>query len=312
MTDNILNSEAAAPAEAPVAESATTETAAAPEAVVESPAVTNELNLLDHVSDDFKYVIDKKGFKDLNDVVKSYVNLERMVGNSVRIPGEDASEEAKKEFYEKLKDVDGVILKDSEDMYTKLGRPESAEGYNLQDLVDAEIAGAVPNLGQEISDFQKTAHEIGLSKEQAAKLLEMRMGTLKSANETWTAKREAGEAELRKMWGEDHDNRLAAAKNVAKMYSEQYPDAMSELLNSQAGNNPAFINMLSELGRTFKETGHAGMQKAQFGTTPAEAAQKIADKRADTGFMKAYHDSMHPGHKQAVSEMMRLYELANK
>jgi hypothetical protein len=71
------------------------------------------------------------------------------------------------------------------------------------------------------------------------------------------------------------------------------------------------LNILSELAVIHKEKGHEGMSGSQFGTTPDEALQKISDKRADPGFMKAYHDDVHPGHKQAVEEMKRLYALAN-
>jgi len=302
MSENILNNETPAAAEAPVAESASTE----------SPAVTNEINLLDHVSADHKSLVDSKGFKSVDDVVKSYANLEKMVGNSVRIPPADASAEAKQEFYDKIKDLDGVVVKgDKDEMYNKLGRPESADGYKLQDVVNAEMFDKVPGLGEEINDFKTIAHEIGLSEEQASKLVEMRMGTLSGMEAQQDANREMSEKVLHELWGQDYDNRLNAAKQTAKIYSEKHPDAMADLINGPAGNNPALLSMLAELGGTFKEKGHEGMVTTNFGTTPDEAMRKIQDKRADPGFMKAYTDDRNVGHKKAVAELARLYQLAN-
>lgn len=303
MSDSILNNEA--PAVEPVVAEA-----AAP--VAESAAVTNnEVSLMDLISDDHKSLVDSKGFKSVDDVVKSYANLEKMVGNSVRIPAEDASDEAKKEFFDKIKSLDGVVIKGEDDMFNKLGRPESAEGYKLQDVVDSAMFDKVPGLDAEIADFKTIAHDIGLSEEQASKLVEMRMGTLNGLEEKQSAQREMGEKVLHELWGQDFDNRLNAAKQTAKIYSEKHPEAMADLINGPAGNNPALLSMLAELGGTFKEQGHVGMQSTKFGTTPDEAARKIQDKRSDVGFMKAYSDSRHVGHNKAVSELAELYRLAN-
>ena len=86
---------------------------------------------------------------------------------------------------------------------------------------------------------------------------------------------------------------------------------MAELVNSPAGNNPVLLQMLSELAGSYKEKGHTGAQSVQFGMTPEGALSKIADKKADRGFMEAWGDAMHPTHKQAVAELTSLYELAN-
>jgi hypothetical protein len=309
MSDNIISSDAESQPVVPETQTEQVTSAA-------SPAVTNVTSLMDIVSEDYKPLIESKGFKDVNDVVKSYSNLEKMVGNSVRIPSEDASLEAKAEFYNKIKDLDGVIVKPQTDeekaaFYNKLGRPESSDAYNLQDIVDGELYGVVPNLDQELNDFKSIAHEIGLTDEQAQKLVAMRMGTLKQQQEMYGQTMEDSQRELQKLWGQDYDNRLNAAKQVAKLYSEKYPDAMQELINGPSGNNPAFLNMLSELGSSFKEKGHEGMQSANFGMTPHDAQMKIAEKRADQGFMKAYQDELHPGHKKAIADMTRLYEIAS-
>lgn len=275
----------------------------------DSVAATNEPG--SWYSEEHASYIESKGFKDPNDVIKSYANLERMVGNSVRIPPADASEEAKKEFYQKISEDPNIVIKGSEDFYNKLGRPETSKDYKLQDIIDSQIAQALPDIHNDLDNFQNIAHDIGLNNEQAAKLVEMRMGEIKAQYEQQAMYRQQAEQELHTMWGPDYQNRLNAAKQMANIYAEQYPDAMAELIHGPSGNNPALLNMLSELASEFKEKGHAGLVNSQFGMTPDQALSKIADKKADIGFMEAYTNYGHPGHKKAVADLEKLYAIAN-
>ncbi len=289
-----------------------------PEAVPAAPVAEapTAVNLMDLVSEDHKALVEGKGFTDVNEVLKSYSHMEKLVGKSIRLPSEDSSPEARQEFYDKLKGLDNIIIKpeaeaDQNEYYNKLGRPEAAEEYALQSLVDAELLAVAPGVTGEIDNFQKIAHDIGLNKKQAEALVSMRMADLKGITEERENTRTASETKLHEIWGQDYENRLVAAKNVAKIYSEKYPDAMSELIEGPSGNNPALLSMLAELGNNFKEKGHVGMQAAKFGTTPDEALDKIAEKKADKGFMSAYMDDRHPGHNKALKDLMHLYAIAN-
>lgn len=283
----------------------------------ENNAATNEQNLLELVSEDLRAEPSLKDFKDINSLAKSYVNAQKLIGNSVRIPSEDASQEAKAEFLNKLKSIDDVVVKptsddpsEREEFLNKLGRPESPDQYDFNEVVDPNIVQH-PDVSAELDTFKNIAHEIGITKEQANKLVDMRMQTLKEHTESQKQQVEEAKQELRGMWGQDYENRMNIAKQTAKLYSEKYPDAMTDLINGPTGSNPAFINMLAELGKGFKEQGHVGLQKAQFGTSPDEALSKISEKRSDAGFMKAYTDERHPGHSKAVKELNDLYKLAH-
>lgn len=281
------------------------------EQTVESPAATNQSGtFLDSINDDFKAHVEAKGFKDVNDVVKSYVNLEKLVGNSVRVPNNESSPEAIQDFYAKIKDVPGILLENNKDeLYTKLGRPESADKYTLEELVKADIAQALPQVHDELQQFKQVAFELGLNNEQATKLAQLELGKREVELQNWTAKYEAGQEALRKHWGADYENRLQGAKQTAKIYAKEHPEAIQELLTGPAGNNPALLAMLSDLALSYKEKGAPEMTQSNFGMTPQQAQAKIAEKRADRGFMKAYHDDMNPNHKAAVEEMTRLYSL---
>lgn len=290
-----------------------TETAKA--TTTEAPEVTTTpteapKEFVDTLSDDLQGLSNLRDFKSANELAKSYVELQRMVGNSVRIPAEDASDEAKQDFLDKIKDVDGVLIKNDEKLFDKLGRPEAPEKYNLEELVTQELAG-IPEIGQEVENFKALAHEIGLTEDQARKLVDNQVQQRTKQIELQQAVRTDSEQELRKAWGQEYDNRIAAAKQAATIYSEKHGDAMSELIHGPAGNNPALIHILADLAEGFKEKGHEGMQATNFGMTPEMALDKIAEKRADPGFMKAYTDDIHPGHKKAVADLAKLYQIAN-
>lgn len=269
-------------------------------------------------SEDYSELIEAKGFKSADDVLKSYKNLEAMQGNSVRIPPVDASPEAKQDFLDKIKDVDGILLANDEALFDKLGRPESADGYKLDDVLQADVVNHVPGIDQELTDFKTIAHEIGLSDAQAAKLVEMRITALTSQQQHVDATREQAETTLRKNWGADFDARLAGAKETMTIFQQKYDSTnddgsfsgpVTDLINGPAGNNPVFLELVNELAQSYKEKGHEGVSKIEYGDTPETATRKIAEKRADRGFMEAYKDKMNPNHRAAVAELQGLYKL---
>ncbi len=257
-------------------------------------------------SDEFDALVINKGFKDPNDALKSLSNLEKLVGNSVRVPAADASPEAKADFLAKIKDVEGVLLKSDEKLLNKLGKPETPEAYKFTALPE-DLSKLAADLSADVESFKKVAFEAGLTDSQAATLLTMRLNEVKSADDAFLAAKAKGEETLRTLWGADFDNRLDAVKQVNKIYLDKFGEDMQALVNSPAGNNPALLNMMNELAEIYKEHNHAGMSTTQFGMTPEQALSKISEKRADRGFMEAYTSDTHPGHKKAVADLQQLY-----
>jgi hypothetical protein len=192
---------------------------------------------------------------------------------------------------------------------TKLGRPETPDLYSFE--LPEGIAEIDPAIDTELGEFRKVAHELGLTKEQAAKLVNYRMSTLDGMIQQQEQVRATAEAQLRKTWGAEFDNRLEGAKKVLTVFKDKYGEQVMELVNGPAGNNVAFLQMASELAAMYSEKQHEGMQGATFGTTPDQALNKIAERRSDRGFMQAYTDPFNPGHKEAKAEMTKLYRLAN-
>jgi len=110
-------------------------------------------------------------FKSPEDFIKSYDEAQGMIRNSIRIPTEDASDEVKNAFYEKLTAIDGVVRMPTDDaskasFNSMMGVPEKADGYRFSDIDGYQgDAQADLNLGT-------LAHSLGLSNEQANGLRE--------------------------------------------------------------------------------------------------------------------------------------------
>lgn len=276
----------------------TTETVAAP------------VTFADSLPEDLRSHASLSGFKDLAGLAKSYVDTKAMVGNSIRIPTDEAGDEQLGEFYGKLADVKGVMRKPDESnteamssYYNSMGRPEEAANYDFQ------IPEGTQYDEGGMSEFKDLAHEMGLTNAQASKLIQYEMKRSESLSENYNTSKVDHEATLRKTWGNEYDNKLATAKRAAEVYGEKYPDAISELVNGPSGNNPALLIMLSEIGKQFKETGAVGnIESRHFGVSAEEAVQKISDIKMNASH--AYNDINHPEHDAASEAMSRLYRAA--
>jgi hypothetical protein len=271
----------------------------------EIKAATN-IDFLSLIDEELRKQSNISNFKDINALAKSFIEKDKMIGGSVRIPPKDASPEAKQEFFSKLKDIDGILLKDDKDLFSKLGRPESADKYDIDNMLPEQFRN---NFKADIDEFKRVIFDLGLSNDQAKMLAEKQLNIIELNNKRSAEEKTKAEESLKKLWGQDYDNRLNAAKQVAKIYGDKFGEDIKKLITGPSGNNPALLHMLSELAETYKEKGHEGMSSMDLGMTPQLARQKIMEKRRDIGFMAAYDSAKHPGHDKAVAELEALYRL---
>lgn len=273
-------------------------------APVEAPAAA-PADWKSSVSEDLRGSVESYG--SIDDLVKSHNNAQSMIGRSVRIPGEDASAESKQEFYKSLEKVPNVYHVDEENvgkLYDRLGRPESAEGYKyelgeLGDLADPTNVG----------EFNKFAHELGLSNKQAEALIKYDLQRAAQSGEALESSKVEGEKQLKQMWGNDYDARLHGAKEALKHYSEKFPEAAQQLVNSELGNNPVVLAILAEQAKSLKEQAIINPQTSvSYGTSSSEALEKISEIRGNKEH--PYNKPFDPAHKQAMQKMNELYAIA--
>lgn len=287
------------------------------EAVVNSSTgiATNEQSsavgsFIDQLPEDIRSEACLKDFKDVGSLSKSYVSAQRMLGSSIRIPGEDASQEARQEFYNKLSSVPGIMRAPNEEdpdsinaVLNKLGRPEDPSKYALQAPENLQIDG------QELEAWNKEAHALGLTQKQYEGVLAKFIGIQGQEIARFEETKVQGENALRESWGNDYNNRLAAAQAVAKTYADRFPDAMEDLINSHHGNNPALLAMMAELAPVFQERGMIGGQsKIQLGLTADEARAKIQEIEGNMNH--AIYNTSDPNHQAAVERRNQLYAAA--
>ena len=266
-------------------------------------------NAFDSLSEDLRAGLGD--IKDVEGLAKSYVNAQRMIGNSIRIPSEDAGEEAIKEFYQRLADVPGVTqLPDFDSgegvdhFYNKLGRPESADKYHFETPEGIELDSDAT------VEFSQMAHKIGLTQKQANELVAYEVERMSRYNEQIAKDSENAQRLLQQKWGADYENRMAGAKQVLQKYAGEYPDAVNSILNSSAANNPAVVAMLSDLYGSLQETGAILPEESRihYGTTPDEAMAQIKEIMENKAH--PYHNDKDREHQAAVLKVHKLYSAA--
>lgn len=158
--------------------------------------------------------------------------------------------------------------------------------------------------------FKQTAHELGLSAKQAASLFEGYNGLSGSLQEKMQAQMaqesEAAIGQLKQEWGQAFDKQIAMGKHAVAALG--FDEAKLNEYENKLGT-AEMLKLFATLGSKMGEDNFEGGDRSgtSFGTSPAAAAQQIADLRADNQFMEKYLS----GDKDAVAKFTRLMRLAN-
>ncbi len=148
-------------------------------------------------------------------------NMRSLLGNSIRIPSEEAGAEDWSAFNEKLTSkVPGLLkipdLDDSDGrkaLYDKLGRPEKHEGY---DPVD------------DMPDLREVAHEAGLSKRQYEVMMKAAQGNQNEIMDMVKENTQKSQIELKNKWGEAYPQRTQAIQNLINQ--TEAPQALKDMV----------------------------------------------------------------------------------
>jgi hypothetical protein len=249
-------------------------------------------------SDELKNSPFVKESKDIASALKQGLDFQKMLGNSLRIPGEGAGADAVKDFREKAARA-GLVPKDQ---FTDFVKPEKPELYALTEPpADAVAIG----LTQDIIDKWKTdAHQLGLSPKQfdtwATTLVKNQRETIAAASKRH---QEANDA-LLKDWGpEAFESRKALALQAAKKYGG---DALVAKLG--ANPDPEVLKALAEVGKTFVESGNDFVPRPHYAETRTEAAIKLAEIKANKAhpFNRPRMEVGAAAHDLALAEVVRL------
>ena len=232
----------------------------------------------------------------IESLAKTAIHAQSMIGaDKLAIPGKWANDD------------------DWNNVYTKLGKPEDAQGYKLEVKEGTQVDKDME------SWYRGLAHKAGLNDRQANTIFQEYMtkeAELKAANAPPSPEDVEiikGEAEiaLKKEWGKAFDTRMNEAKGVL---SEFAPKDFDQLLTKDGvplGNDPVFIKTLANIGNYINsKLGEDKMigNKQQPQYTPADAEKEIAALRGDPRDGGPYWDKKHPDHMRTVQQVQELME----
>lgn len=242
----------------------------------------------DSISEQYRTNPNIEKFTEIDALAKSYINAVSMIGtDKIPLPGKTATDEQWNE------------------VYNKLGRPESPDKYNLQFKTD--VASVDENV---IKGFAQNAHKLGLNNKQAQGILEFYKSTLESSAKEMSVNMEYAQEqsanELRSEWGRAYENNLKKASAVAQTYLE--PELLDTQLRdgSRLGDNPKIIKAFANIANLLSEdkiVGTEGDNVMQTKDIEGEIRDLTTDRKG------AYWNKMHPDHQKVVNQVLALREM---
>lgn len=236
--------------------------------------------------------------KDWNEVgpvmAKSYLDSQKMIGGSVRVPKPDATPEEKQKF--------------NDEIYTKLGRPDKPESYEFKRPAFAE--------GLWDANLEKTflgiAHKMGLNHSQVQEIINFESSRIQTGLQANAKAREGNVSQLKNEWGADFPRKAELAKRAFTQLATDagiIAEAKDFFINTGLGDHPIILKMFHEVGEILAESGFIDGRVS--GVDNAESVKS----KIDAMFTDPKHplnDISHAGHKVAVEEYSKLFKQYNE
>ena len=270
----------------PVAETTQTTTEApVQETQIEQPVPTVAKSWKEAIPEDLRNDPNISKFTELEALAKSYINATRMIGqDKVAVPNNNSTDDQWNE------------------VYNKLGRPESPDKYKLE--VKSDI---VPLDDGAIKSFAENAHKLGLNNKQAQGILEfykesMEGSIQQSRVDTETAQANT-EAQLRKEWGRAFDDNIKRAGAVAKANMNPQILDMELKDGTRLGDHPEVIKGFANIANLLSEDKLVGTESENVsqGVDYQSEISKIVNDRSGP-----YWNKSHPDHDKVVQQVFTL------
>ena len=234
-------------------------------------------------------------FKNVSDVVKSYVAVQPLIGREkIPLPRKD--------------DKGNYLKEDMDIVYDRLGRPKTADEYKLPE--DIKLPEGYPAISPDkLKQLKTIAHETGMLPGQLSKLYDWYMRDSINEYQQFLDGREKSrvdvETKLRKEWGRAYDEKMALAKKTFNSFAD---DEGKQMFEEGLGNDPRIIRLFASIGAKMSEDGISEGKHAGFTLSPEEAQAEIAKIQGDR--KHPYYSKLHPEHDIAVKRMQDLHEMA--
>ena len=258
-----------------------------PNAVAKAPAKDIPLSEI-YLPDDIRNDPSIKDMKDVTSLAKRMIASEKLVGaDKVVIPGKDATAEQWSE------------------VYNKLGRPASADSYNLEHVPDMP-EGIIDD--DKVSGYGGIAHELGLTTKQANGVFQWYQETIMSELTGMDEVQQRTAAETTQVLQEEFGNAFPEKIRLANSVFRNTrggEEALQALKDKGLANDASIIKWAVEIGASMGEDrllGLDGARAAKGPATPVAAQARIAELRNH----KAYNNQYDPEHTTVMKEVEQL------
>lgn len=249
--------------------------ASAPEVKVEPVVAEATVDFKTMLQDDLKGHKSLESFNDINSLVKSYIHQQHLIGKRVS-------------------ELEGDEL---EKVLNKVGKPETADGYNLP------VEGIDP---AKVQGFKNKAFEAGLTQKTAEKLFTDLIIEERQANEIKMKARQEEDTKnlqtLKAEFGDAFDIRMKLAIDALEQFGE--PGVLTQLEAAGLATNPAVIKLLAKAGMTLEEGKILLPDRVEkFGLTPEDMKNRAKALMSSPAFF----NRRHPDHEKTKKEVADLY-----
>jgi hypothetical protein len=235
-------------------------------------------------------------------------NMRSRLGQSIRVPGQDAGDEDWKAFNQKLIDKVPTLMQkpdatDKERMaevYKAMGKPADAEGYVVPE--DLKLVSE-----EALEGLRKQAFELNLNNEQFANMVKGVEAQLTEKDTKGSELAEANRAGVKAEWGAAYDKHYDA---VTKYLEDTgAPKDLVDAAKDKKLPPDAAKWFLSQYEATKGEGSNAsGDSSTGDVMTPSEATIQIGEIMNNKSH--AYWNPRDPAHKLAMDRMVKLHKYA--
>ena len=258
-------------------------------AEVKETVLTTEqptVNFKDSIPQEYREEKSLENINSMEDLLKGYVHAQKLVGtNKIPVPNKHSTDE------------------DWNEVFKRLGAPDSPEGYKYN-LKDVEMDQ------NQVSEFNKAAHQLGLLPKQAEGLIKFyneMNGNIAATQEEQAAQAQLNtETELKKEYGPQFAKRLDQAKKLAvSTLGQEFLENTYLKDGSRLGDNLSVIKAFSSLADKLSED--EIIKGDGTGYMTAKEIEKEIDDLTQEG--SPYWNKTHPNHQKNIQEVLKLREM---
>ena len=243
------------------------------------------------ISEEFRNDPNIEKFTEIDALAKSYINATQMIGkDKVAVPNKNSTDDQWNEVYDKL------------------GRPESADKYTLN--AKSEV---VPIDDNAIKQFAENAHQLGLNNKQAQGILEFYKNNMEGMAHQAKVDTETAQAQstqqLRQEWGREFDTNIKKAGALAK--ANMNPEILDMQLKDgmRLGDHPEIIKGFAKIAGMMSEDKIVSTESENVSSN-TDVETEISDIMNNKD--GPYWNRSHPDHDKMVQQVYTLREMLTK